>query len=83
MRNPVPSLVTAAALALAAAPASAQLSGGVGSSNAANQSFQLQNQLRGMQQQQTFQNNQNRLRMDSNRMYDRAPAGSAPIRRRR
>lgn len=83
MRYPVLRLIAAAALALAAGPASAQLSGGVGSSNAANQSFQMQNQMRGMQQQQTFQNNQNRLQSDSNRMYDCAPAGSAPIRRRR
>lgn len=59
-----PTLVLSSALLIAAglSPASAQLSGGaIGSANATNQSFQQQNAMRGMQQQQNFNANQNRL----------------------
>ena len=62
-------------LAAASLPASAQLSGSVGSSNAANRSFQLQNQIRSVQRQQTFDSNQTRMRMDSDRLYS-APGGT-------
>lgn len=66
MRAPHLALVSALVLAAGSLPASAQLSGGVGASNAANQSFQQQNQMRGMQQQQQFNANQNRLQNSTN-----------------
>ena len=65
-------------------PASAQLSGGNGSSNAANQSFQQQNTIRGVQQQQTFNNNQGRLNSSVNQMNaGPRPTGPIGVRRRR
>ena len=66
----VPTLTILALLA-GLTPAYAQLSGGVGSSNAANQQFQLQNQIRGLQQQQTFDTNQTRMQIDRNQIYNR------------
>ena len=61
MRSPALALSSALLLAAGLSPASAQLSGGLGSANATNQSFQQQNALRGVQQQQNFNANQNRL----------------------
>ena len=77
--------VSAAALALLLlqAPALAQLSGGLGSSNSANQSFQMQNQMRGMQQNQTFQNNQVNSQMQRDRLYNPPSTNDGMVRRRR
>ncbi|GJE56161.1 MULTISPECIES: hypothetical protein [Methylobacterium] len=66
--------------------ASAQLSGDVGSSNAANQSFQQQNSFRGLQQQQTFNRNEANAQNRSNQLYNNSSVGSQgyiPRRRRR
>lgn len=86
MRATILALSSAFLLAAGAAPALAQLSGGVGSSNAANRAFQQQNTVRGIQQQQTFNSNQNRLQTQTNQMN--AGAGNtgayvAPRRRHR
>ncbi|GEO98431.1 hypothetical protein [Methylobacterium haplocladii] len=78
-------LVLSSALVLAGlSPAFAQLSGGVGSSNAANQSFQQQNSFRGLQQQQTFNRNEANAQNRSNQLYNNSNAGSqAYVPRRR
>lgn len=86
MRAPV--LVSTLALSCAlmlglAGPASAQLSGGVGSSNAANQSFQQQNSMRGMQQQQTFNNNQLNAQQRTNQHYNNTSLNPGGYIRRR
>ncbi|MCE4224424.1 hypothetical protein HCU64_11735 [Methylobacterium sp. C25] len=71
----ITSLALSGALALAlAGPACAQLTAGVGSSNAANQSFQQQNAMRGMQQQQTFNNNQLNAQRRSDHLYNNSNA---------
>lgn len=70
-------LVSSLVLAAGSTPGLAQLSGGVGSSNAANQSFQQQNSFRGLQQQQTFDNNQNRLQIQTNQM-NAGPRNTGP-----
>ena len=79
-------LALSSALVLAGlSPAFAQLSGGVGSSNAANQAFQQQNSFRGLQQQQTFNNNQINGQIRTNQMYNNSsvgPQGYIPRRRR-
>lgn len=76
-------IVLSSALVLAGlAPAFAQLSGGVGSSNAANQSFQQQNSFRGLQQQQTFNNNQVNGQIRSNQLYNNSGATGGYVRRR-
>jgi hypothetical protein len=66
-------------------PAFAQLSGGVGSSNAANQSFQQQNSFRGLEQQQTFNRNEASSQNRSNQLYNNSNAGTLGVvpRRRR
>lgn len=81
MRAPV--LALALVLTAGLTPASAQISGGVGSSNAANQSFQQQNSMRGMQQQQNFNNNQNQMRSQNNRMFNNTGTSGAYLRRGR
>jgi hypothetical protein len=81
MRAVILTLSTALVLG-AAGPASAQLSGGVGSSNAANQSFQQQNAMRGLQQQQTFNNNQVNAQQRTNQMYENSGANPGYITRR-
>lgn len=63
-------------------PASAQLSGGVGSSNAANQSFQQQNQMRSIQQQQTVQGNEMRMQNQRNQLYNGSRVNDGGVRRR-
>ena len=77
MRAPTLFLSSALMLAAGLSPALAQLSGGVGSSNAANQSFQNQNQFRGQQQQQNFNANQNRLQNSTNQLNS-VPRSTAP-----
>ncbi|GLS43236.1 hypothetical protein [Methylobacterium brachythecii] len=80
----IPSLVLSGALALPlAGPASAQLTAGVGSSNAANQSFQQQNAMRGMQQQQTFNNNQMNAHRTTDRLYNNTSINPGGYIRRR
>mgnify|MGYP004714279293 CR=1 FL=1 len=66
-----------------AGPASAQFSGGVGASNAANQSFQQQNCMRGMQQQQNFNNNQMNAHRTTDRLYNNTSANPGGYIRRR
>jgi len=77
----IPTLTTIILLA-SLSPALAQLSGGVGSSNAANQSFQLQNQIRGLQQQQTFDTNQTRMQIERNQLYNQPQSQPGVILRR-
>jgi hypothetical protein len=85
MHPSIQSQIRAAVLAVAVVPvlaivqpACAQISGGVGSSNAANQSFQQQNALRGVQQQQTFNNNQINAQQRTNQLYDNSNTASGP-----
>ena len=80
MRTPKLVLFPILLLTAGLTPALAQLSGGVGSSNAANQAFQQQNALRGFQQQQTFNNNQGLLRSSVQQM-NAAPSGTLNTRR--
>ena len=68
----VPSL---RAVAVGVAPAAAQLSGGNDSSNLTNQSFQTQNQIRGIERQQTFENNQTRMQIQRNQSFEPGPMG--------
>lgn len=83
MRPPTQMLTTTLVLLAGLTPAAAQLSGGVGSSNNANQSFQLQNQLRGIQQQQTVQGNESRMKSQRDQLFDSPRANGAYIRSRR
>ncbi len=50
---------------------------GAGTSNAINQQFQTQNQIRGLQQQQNFDANTFRLQSQTNQMYN-APRNYGP-----
>ncbi|GJE29520.1 hypothetical protein [Methylobacterium organophilum] len=76
MRAPtLPALLAAAALLAGAGPSLAQISGGNASSNFTNQSFQNQNQIRGLQQQQTFENNQTRMQIQRNELFGPQPTG--------
>ncbi len=50
---------------------------GAGTANAINQSFQTQNQIRGLQQQQNFDASTNRLQNQTNQMYN-APRNYGP-----
>ncbi|GEP08275.1 hypothetical protein [Methylobacterium gnaphalii] len=86
MRAPffVPSLALSCAVVLGlAGPANAQFSGGVGSSNAVNQSFQQQNSMRGIQQQQTFNNNQMNAHRTTDRLYNNTSSNPGGYIRRR
>lgn len=83
MRIPTFLPATAFMLLSGLTPASAQLSGGVGSSNSTNQSFQIQNQMRGIQQQQTVQGNEMRMQNQRNQLYDGSRVNDGGVRRRR
>ncbi len=82
----VPTLVLSSVLVLTGlTPALAQISGGVGSSNAANQAFQQQNAFRGLEQQQTFNRNEANAQNRNNQLYNDSGAGGQgyiPRRRR-
>lgn len=80
MRAPIHAILSAVALATTTllagvAPAAAQLSGGNDSSNLTNQSFQTQNQIRGVERQQTFENNQTRMQIQRNQSFEPGPVG--------
>ena len=79
MRAPTFAVLSAATAALTllagVGPAAAQLSGGNDSSNLTNQSFQLQNQIRGIERQQTFENNQTRMQIQRNQTFEQQPIG--------
>ena len=75
MRAPIFAALSALTLLAGVAPAAAQLSGGNDSSNLTNQSFQTQNQIRGIERQQTFENNQTRMQIQRNQSFEPGPSG--------
>ncbi|KQP55169.1 hypothetical protein ASG40_09245 [Methylobacterium sp. Leaf399] len=76
------SLATALFLA-AASPALAQLSGNPDSLNATNERLSNQSQIRGIQQQQQFENNQMRMQIQRNDAFRAAPAPTIVVPPRR
>ena len=72
-------LTAALILTLAAAtPAAAQLSGNPNSLNNTNERLSNQSEIRGIREQQQFENNQTRMQIQRNQDFQ-APAAAAPI----
>lgn len=72
-------LTTLAALAVATAtPASAQLSGNPNTLNNTNDRLSNQSEIRGIREQQQFENNQTRMQIQRNQDFQ-APPAAAPI----
>jgi hypothetical protein len=79
MRAWIPAIL----LAIAATPAAAQISGNSNSLNATNDRLSRQSEIRGIRNQQQFENNQIRSQIQRNELFRPAPTGPiiAPPRR--
>lgn len=66
--------IALAAFAALASPAAAQLSGNPNSLNATNERLSNQSQIRGIQQQQQFENNQMRMDIQRSDSFRSAPS---------
>lgn len=73
----------ALALLVGAAPASAQTSGGRDSLNDTNERLSNQSQIRGIQNQQQFENNQTRMQIQRNELFRPGPTGPGIVPQRR
>lgn len=80
MRIALPSALVL--LAVAATPAAAQLSGNPNALNAGNDRMAIQSEIRGIRQQQQFENNQTRMQIQRNELFRPPPAAPIVVPRR-